>query len=90
MVCARASWQRASRRSVFGCGCGWCVLGEGGGWDWGLDLDLELELASVGGGVLELGVVVVPGVVAGVVGAVWRVLASWQSARAARKRLMAM
>jgi hypothetical protein len=44
-----------------------------------------LDLASVGG-VLELGVVVV----AGVVGAVWRVLASWQSARAARKRLMAM
>lgn len=43
----------------------------------GLDLDLVGEL-----GVLELAAVDV--------GVVWRLLASWQSASAGRKRLMAM
>lgn len=47
------------------------------GVDGGLDLDLVGEL-----GVLELAVVDV--------GVVWRLLASWQSASAVRKRLIAM
>ena len=86
VVCARASWQRASRRSVFVWG-----LGGGTGLD---DLDLVRERGVV---VLELvaaeaeaevGVGAV--VVVVVVVVVWRVLASWQSASAGRKRLMAM
>jgi hypothetical protein len=87
VVCARASWQRASRRSVFAWG-----LGGRTGVDGGLDLDLDLDLAGERG-VLELVVVAEAEAEAeaGVgVGVVWRVLASWQSASAGRKRLMAM
>jgi hypothetical protein len=54
--------------------------------DGGLDLDLDLDLVGERG-VLEL-VVAEAGV--GVVIVVWRVLASWQSSSAGRKRLMAM
>jgi hypothetical protein len=79
VVCARASWQRASRRRVFAWG-----LGGGTGVDGNLDLDLDLVGER---GVLELVVEAEAGV--GVV-VVWRVLASWQSASAGRKRLMAM
>lgn len=51
----------------------------------GAELDLALKLRLEFGGVLELGVARV----VGVVGAVWRVLVSWQSASAARKCFMA-
>jgi hypothetical protein len=72
------------------------VCGLGGaagaaGVDGGFDLDLAGERGECG--VLELVVVKVVEVEveAGKVGVVvWRVLASWQSASAGRKRLMAM
>ena len=58
--------------------------------DGALDLDLDLDLDLVGErGVLEL-VVAEAEAGVGVVVVVWRVLASWQSASAGRKRLMAM
>jgi hypothetical protein len=79
VVCARASWQRASRRRVF-------VWGLGGGTD--VDGCLDLDLVGEGG-VLEL-VVSEAEAGVGVVVVVWRVLASWQSASAGRKRLRAM
>ena len=84
VVCARASWHRASRRSVFGWG-----LGGGTGVDGGFDLDLDLVGVRGECGVLEL-VAAEAGAGTGVGTVVWRVLASWQSASAGRKRLMAM
>jgi hypothetical protein len=96
VVWASASWQRARRRSVLVCGWGGAgATGAGAGAGAGvdgvcLDLDLDLDLDFVGvGGVLVLGVEGTAGTV-GAGMAVWRVLASWQSASAARKRLMAM
>jgi hypothetical protein len=80
VVCARPSWQRASRRRVFV----WGLRG-GMGVNGGLDLDLDLVGER---GVLELVVAEAEADVGVVV--VWRVLASWQSASAGRKRLMAM
>jgi hypothetical protein len=70
------------------------VCGLGGaagaaGVERGFDLDLAGERGECG--VLELVVVKEVEVETGKVGVVvWRVLASWQSASAGRKRLMAM
>ena len=81
VVCARASWQRASLRRVF-------VWGLGGG---ATSVEESFDLDLVGDrGALEL-VAAEREVEAGVdVVVVWRVLASWQSASAGRKRLIAM
>ena len=79
VICVRANFQRASWRRVF-------VWGLGGR----VDMDGCLYLDLVGKqDVLRL-VVGEVSVVVGIVVVVCRVLASWQSASAERKHLMAM